>query len=91
MIIDDFDEPSSHFFPSFPTEKTENVVPLAEFIFKKLKSLNTSFRTSDDIDERLKILEAMLTCSASLSLLTLASLTESQTLIDAAKETFRGI
>ncbi len=55
MIIDDFDEPSSHFFPSFPTEKTENVVPLAEFIFKKLKSLNTSFRTSDDIDERLDI------------------------------------
>lgn len=88
---DDFLPPNSHFVPSFPTERTESVVPLAEFISKKLRSLNTSFCTSDDTEERLDIIHEMLTYSASLSLLTLASLTESQTLLDAAKETCRGL
>lgn len=81
----------TYLFPIFERTETESIVPIVEFISKKIRALNASFRSSTDSDERLEIIESMLLCSASLSLLSLASHHESQQLIDAAKETFRGL
>lgn len=86
-----FDEDDMHLFPIFQRTETENITPIAEFIAKKIRALNASFRTSTDSDERQEKIQAMLLCSVSLSLLSLASYYESQKLIDAAKETFRGL
>ncbi len=91
MMFDDdeFDGTASHFFPSLPNEKTESVIPIAQFLAKKMRTLNTSFLTSTDSDERLEIVQAMTLCSGSLMLLSLAFFTESQELIEAAKQTYR--
>lgn len=89
-MFDDFSG-GTHLFPAFTNEKVENVIPIADFIAKRLRSLNTSFRTSTDSDERLEIIQGMLVCTASLSLLTLATYHESQQLIDTAKDIYKGI
>ncbi len=91
MMFDDdqFDGTASHFFPSFPNEKTESVIPVAEFLARKMRNLNTSFHTSTDSEERLEIIQATTLCSGSLMLLSLAFFTESQELIEAAKQTYR--
>ncbi len=91
MFDDEFDAGNSHFFPSLPNEKTESTVPVAQFLAKKMRNFSTSFRTSTDSDERLEILQAMVLCSSSLMLLSLAFFTESPELIEAAKETYRGL
>lgn len=90
-MFDDFDHTPSHFIPSFQASAIENVIPVAGFIAKKLRTLNNSFRTSTDYEERQEIMEQMILYSASLSVLHLAYYAESQTLIDASKELFRGI
>ncbi len=91
MFDDEFDAGNSHFVPSFPNEKAENVFPVAQFLAKKMRNLNTSFHTSTDNEERLEILQGMVLCSSSLVLLSLAFFTESSELIEAAKETYRGL
>ncbi len=85
---DQFDGTASHCFPSLPNEKTESVIPLAEFLAKKMRTLN-SFHTSTDSEERLEIIQATTLCAGSLMLLSLAFFTESQELIETAKQTYR--
>ncbi len=91
MFYDEFDEGNSHYFPSFPNEKAESITPLASFISKKIRTLNVSFRTSTNDQERLEIQQATLLCFGSLMLLSLAFFIESPELIEAAKETYRGL
>ncbi len=91
MFYDEFDEGISHCFPSFPNEKTESVIGIAQFLAKKMRTPNASFRTSTDSEERLEILQGMVLCSSSLMLLSLAFFSESPELIEAAKETYRGL
>lgn len=71
-MFDDFHDTHSHFVPSFQQSAMENVVQVAEFISRKLRTLNKSFQTSIDNEERQEILEQMMLCSASLSVLHLA-------------------
>jgi hypothetical protein len=69
----------------------ENIIPIAEFISRRLRSLNKSFRTSVDPEEKQELMTQIVLCSSSLALLHLAYYAESQTLIDASKELFRGL
>jgi hypothetical protein len=86
-----FDEPDAdmHFFPTYDRQSTENIVPVAVFVARKIAGLKKSFASSTDADERNEIIAAMVFHQSVLLLLCLSFFTESTELTDIAKEIFR--
>lgn len=86
-----FDEPDAdtHFFPTYDRQSTENIVPVAVFVARKIASLKKSFVTSTDADERNEIIATMIFHQSVLFLLCLSFFTEATELTDIAKEIFR--
>lgn len=75
--------------PDFENEKIKDIVPVAEFIKHRLAQHSVSLRTAQDARERDELLASMMLCNASLSLLNIAYVAETDTLITAAKELIR--
>lgn len=77
--------------PDFENEKIKDIVPVAEFIKRRLAQYSVSLRTAQDARERDELLASMILCNASLSLLNIAYVAETHTLITVAKELIREI
>ena len=75
--------------PDFENQKIKDIVPVAEFIKHRLAQHSISLRTSNDQKEREELLASMMLCNASLTMLSIAYLAETDTLISSAKELMR--
>ena len=76
-------------FPS--SEKLNEIEPVATFISKKIVSLKRTLDTSTDLDEKIDTIAGLIMCESSISLLSLAYLTENNSLIEEAKNIYRGL
>lgn len=76
-------------FPS--SEKLNEIEPVATFISKKMVSLKRTLDTSADLDEKMDTIAGLIMCESSISLLSLAYLTENNSLIEEAKNIYRGL
>ena len=76
-------------FPS--SERLNEIEPIATFISKKMVSLKRTLNTSTDFDEKLDTIAGLIMCESSISLLSLAYLTENNSLIEEAKNIYRGL
>ena len=76
-------------FPS--SEKLNEIEPVAIFISKKMVSLKRTLDTSADLDEKIDTIAGLIMCESSISLLSLAYLTENNSLIEEAKNIYRGL
>jgi hypothetical protein len=76
-------------FPS--SERLDEIEPVAIFISKKMVSLKRTLNTSNDLDEKIDTIAGLIMCESSISLLSLAYLTENNLLIEEAKNIYRGI
>jgi hypothetical protein len=75
--------------PDFENQKIKDIVPVAEFIKQRLAQHSISLRTSNDQKERDELLASMMLCNASLTMLSIAYIAETDTLISSAKELMR--
>jgi hypothetical protein len=75
--------------PDFENQKIKDIVPVVEFIKHRLAQHSISLRTSNDQREREELLASMMLCNASLTMLSIAYLAETDTLITSAKEFIR--
>lgn len=78
-----------HLFPTYDRNTSDNIIPIASFIAKKIVTLKKSFMTSSDKNERNEIQSTLMFYQSALLLLTLSFFTEEQELIDLAKEIYR--
>jgi len=78
-----------HLVPDFENQRASEIEPLAEFIKSRLIGFHASFATAADPDEKHEIVAHMTVCTASLCLLTLGYLLESQSPTEMAKELIR--
>ena len=76
-------------FPS--SERLDEIEPVATFITKKIVSLKRTLNTSTDLDEKIDTIAGLIMCESSISLLSLAYLTENKSLIEEAKNIYRGL
>lgn len=76
-------------FPMIERRETENIIPIAVFLARKIAVLKRSFATSNDGDERNEILATLMFHQSALLLLSLSFLTEETDLTDLAKEIYR--
>lgn len=75
--------------PDFENDKIKDVIPVADFIKSRLAQYNLSLLTAQDAIERDELLASMIMCNASLALLSIAYIAETDTLIAAAKDLMR--
>jgi hypothetical protein len=75
--------------PDFENEAIHHIVPVADFIKCRLVQQSLSLRTAQDARERDELLASMMLCNASLTLLNIAYIAETDTLITAAKDLIR--
>jgi hypothetical protein len=80
-----------NFIPFPPNETGPEIDPIANFVSRKICSLKRTLDTSTDIEEKIDTISEILMCEASIALLTLAYLTENASLIEDAKNIYRGI
>jgi len=76
-------------FPS--SERLDEIEPIATFISKKMVSLKRTLDTSADLDEKIDTIAGLIMCESSISLLSLAYLTENNSLVEEAKNIYRGL
>jgi hypothetical protein len=81
----------SFLVPDWGNTRASDITPIVEFIAKKLLSLNRSLRTAKDERERSETIGNMTLCASSLSILTLAYLSETDRLNETAKEIMREV
>jgi hypothetical protein len=77
--------------PDFENDRIKDVIPVADFIKSRLAQYNLSLQTAQDARERDELLASMIICNASLALLSIAYIAETDTLIVAAKELIREV
>ena len=80
-----------NYIPIPSSEKLNEIEPVATFISKKMVSLKRTLDTSADLDEKIDTIAGLIMCESSISLLSLAYLTENNSLIEEAKNIYRGI
>lgn len=79
------------FLPLPPHHRTDEIQPIAAFIARKILTLKRSLSTAQDADEKVELAAQMTMCEISIALLVMAFLTEDSSLIETAKDIFRGI
>ena len=79
------------FIPEPTHNKLDEITPLATFISKRMCMLKRTISTSVDVEEQIEAVCNLILCQSSLSLLSLAYLTEDYGHIEQAKELYRGI
>jgi len=85
MLYDD------NYIPSPSLERLNEIEPVATFISKKMVSLKRTLNTSNDLDEKIDTLSELIMCESSISLLSLAYLTENTSYVEVAKNIYRGL
>ena len=75
--------------PTFRDSIVETSLNLVQFASKTLIQKRRSFETADDPNEIASLMSQMMLLSASLSVLTLAYITENETLIETSKTLLR--
>jgi len=76
-------------FPS--SERLNEIEPVVTFISKKMVSLKRTLNTSNDLEEKIDTIAGLIMCESSISLLSLTYLTENHSLIEEAKNIYRGL
>lgn len=82
-------EQTHHIFPIYDQSEKQNILPISEFLAKKIVSLKKSYSTSNDPDEKREIVATLIFHQSALLLLALSFFVESPELTDLAKEIFR--
>jgi hypothetical protein len=80
-----------NYIPSPLNDRLNEIEPIATFISKKIVSLKRTLDTSEDLNEKIDTLSELIMCESSISLLSLAYLTENHSLIEEAKNIYRGL
>lgn len=75
--------------PDFENDRIKDIIPVADFIKCRLAQHNLSLLTAQDARERDEHLASMIMCNASLALLSIAYIAETDALIAAAKDLMR--
>lgn len=83
-----YDEEPNDFFIERNDYKSD-VNKTSEFIARKMISNHRSFMTAIDTDEKISILQSSINLNASLSLVLLSFFTESQSIVELAKDIYR--
>ena len=79
------------FIPECQTHRIDGIIPVATFISNKMIVLRNTLITSTDIEEQVDTLSKLILCQGSMSLLSLAYLTDDVAYLDQAKHLYRGI
>ena len=79
------------YIPSTLNDRLNEIEPIATFISKKMVLLKRTLNTSNDLDEKIDTIAGLIMCKSSISLLSLAYLTENHSLIEEAKNIYRGL
>jgi hypothetical protein len=74
-----------NYIPSPLNERLNEIEPIATFISKKMVLLKRTLNTSTDLDEKIDTIAGLIMCESSISLLSLAYLTENHSLVEEAK------
>lgn len=82
-------ESNQHIFPIYDQTEKQSIIPIAEFLAKKIVALKKSYSTSDDYEEKREIIATLIFHNSALLLLSLSFFVESPELAELAKETFR--
>lgn len=80
-----------NFIPEPNKMRTDELIPLVGYIAKKMVSLRNTLNTSTDTEEQIDTISQLILCQSSISLLSLAYITEERDYIDQAKHLYRGI
>lgn len=80
-----------NYIPSPSLERLNEIEPVAIFISKKMVSLKRTLNTSEDLNEKIDTLAELIMCESSISLLSLAYLTENTSYVEVAKNIYRGL
>ena len=80
-----------NYIPSPLNDRLNEIEPIATFISKKMVLLKRTLNTSNDLDEKIDTIAGLIMCKSSISLLSLAYLTENRSLIEQAKNIYRGL
>jgi hypothetical protein len=83
-----YDNDPNDFFIERNDYKSD-VNKMSEFIARKMISNHRSFMTAIDTDEKISILQSSINLNASLSLVLLSFFTESQSIVELAKDIYR--
>jgi hypothetical protein len=78
-----------NYIPSPLNDRLNEIEPIATFISKKMVSLKRTLNTSTDLDEKIDTIAGLIMCESSISLLSLAYLTENHSLVEEAKNIYR--
>jgi hypothetical protein len=79
------------FIPEPNQIRNDDIIPLVGYIAKTMVALRNTLNTSTDIDEKIDTISKLALCQSSISLLSLAYLTEDYEHIQQAKHLYRGI
>ena len=79
------------YIPTPSYDRTDDIIPVASFISKKIIMLKNTIASSNDTDEKIDAIASMTMCQSSINLLMLAYLTEDTSFIEQAKHLYRGI
>ena len=79
------------YIPSPLNDRLNEIEPIAIFISKKMISLKRTLDTSEDLNEKIDTLSELIMCESSISLLSLAYLTENTSYVEVAKNIYRGL
>lgn len=79
------------FIPEPNQIRTDEIIPLVGYIAKTMVALRNTLNTSTDADEQIVTISKLILCQSSISLLSLAYLTEDYEHIEQAKQIYRGI
>ncbi len=82
-------EQTHHIFPIYDQTEKQSIIPIAEFLAKKIVALKKSYSTSDDSEEKREIIATLTFHQSALLLLALSFLMDSPELTELAKEIFR--
>lgn len=82
-------ESNQHIFPIYDQTERQSIIPIAEFLAKKIVALKKSYSTSDDSEEKREIIATLIFHNSALLLLSLSFFAESPELAELAKEIFR--
>lgn len=77
------------YIPAYKENSLEKIIPAAAFIGKKIKANKIAFITSTDGDEKIEINASLSLCQSALVLLCMAYISESDDLVEIAKEIIR--
>lgn len=80
---------NDYYIPAFEENNIQKIIPIAAFIGKKIKANKIAFITSSDADEKTEINASLSMCQSALCLLCLAYISESDDLVEIAKEIIR--